>query len=408
MKLLFLTPLVGLLAACGTNTPTDRASLEKELSDSLTLLSQSADINGFCVALAGPDGVLYHRGFGRSDVARHLPYGDHTRQPIASISKTLVGLAVLKAQQLGKLQLDDPIAEHLPFAIINPNHAEVPITLRHLVTHTSSITDTDDYLHRTYILSDTADLQAHLSIDISPCRFSAPSAALPMETFLRRYLMKDSAYYSNSAFMDTKPGERFEYSNVGATLAALVVEKATGMSFDAFTQQHILDPLGMASSYWRMGPRSDIQMTQLYRTRTEHYPDYYCITYPDGGFVSTPADMAKYVAELIRGHRGEGTVLDKAGYAEYFREQLTAAHFVDRAKGPFTDEHNMGILMGFGSGTYFGHTGGDPGTFSMLFVDRSTGVGRYLIVNTDLEDFTHHIRIWELLGRYGEKLAAVE
>ena len=113
--------------------------------------------------------------------------------------------------------------------------------------------------------------------------------------------------------------------------------------------------------------------------------------------------MAKYMAELVRGHRGEGTLLSKAGYAEYFREQLTDAHFEERSTGMFGD-HTIGIFISFDAHDHVGHTGGDPGTMSMLFIERKTGLGRYFIVNTDLEGYQHHIKVWELLGRYAEKL----
>jgi hypothetical protein len=71
----------------------------------------------------------------------------------------------------------------------------------------------------------------------------------------------------------------------------------------------------------------------------------------------------------------------------------------------FTDEHNIGITIGFSSEGYFGHTGGDPGLFSMFFVERKTGLGRYMIVNTDLEDNVRFFQVWELLGRYTDRLS---
>lgn len=95
----------------------------------------------------------------------------------------------------------------------------------------------------------------------------------------------------------------------------------------------------------------------------------------------------------------------KESNTEYFRERFVDSQFVDRASGPFTDEHNIGITIGFSSEGYFGHTGGDPGLFSMFFVDRKTGLGRYMIVNTDMEGWEHHARVWELLGRYAQRMS---
>ena len=398
--------LLLLAVACGPAAKDrDVHTLEQELTDSLSLLSQTADFNGFGVAVVGPKGVLYANGFGLADVAKGTAYTANTVQPIASISKTFIGLAVMKAQELGKLQLDDPVSKFVPNKVFNPRYPDVPITVRHLVTHTSSIADKQDYLFRAWILSDTADLAENLKMDIGACRFSAPSTAISMEEFLRRYLVADGVWYSDSAYSEQKPGERFDYSNVGATLAAVVVEKATGVPFEAFTQQYILDPLEMTSSTWHGENLPDTSISNLYSTRTDAYPRYYCTTYPDGGMVTSSVDFAKYMAELVKGYRGEGTILNKASYVEYFREQLTDSNFVDRSMGMFTDEHNMGITIGFSSEGYFGHTGGDPGLFSMFFVERSTGFGRYIVVNTDMDSYDHHIKVWGLLERYGKRMS---
>lgn len=399
------TAFAMLLSACAESGPHRAEQVRKELTDSLALLAGGADFNGFGVAIAGPQGVLYANGFGLADVDRAVPYTGLTVQPIASISKTFIGLAVMKAVDLGLLKLDDPIATHLPFPVVNPHHPDVPITVRHLVTHTSTILDKENYLFRAWILHDTTDLEKNLALDIGECRFSAPNTAVSMEEFLRRYLAKDGMWYSDSAFADLKPGERFAYSNIGATLAALVVEKASGMSFDAFTQRHILDPLGMNSSTWHGENLADTAISRLYRTRTEPFPRYYCATYPDGGMVTSSRDFARYMAELIKGYNGRGTLLSKQGYAEYFREQLADSNFVDRSMGMFTDEHNIGISIGFSSEGYFGHTGGDPGLFSMFFVERKTGLGRFMSVNTDMEGWEHHKRVWDLLGRYAQRMS---
>ncbi|MBK8950292.1 MAG: beta-lactamase family protein [Flavobacteriales bacterium] len=246
--------------------------MRQELSDSLELISKEADFNGFGIAVVDSTGVLYANGFGMADVARKTPYTANTRQPIASISKTFIGLAVMKAQELGLLHLDDPVAKHLPFTVVNPHHPNTAITVRHLVTHTSSITDNREYLFRAWILRDTTDLARNLALDIGACRFSAPNTAVSMEEFLRRYLAKDGVWYSDSAFAATGPGSRFAYSNIGATLAALIVEKASGVAFDAFTQQHILDPLGMRSSTWHGELLPDTALSLLYRTRTGNVP----------------------------------------------------------------------------------------------------------------------------------------
>jgi CubicO group peptidase (beta-lactamase class C family) len=405
----FLLPITFIalcLSACENAPVVQQPShLQQELTDSLVALSNEADFNGFGVAIVSDSGVLYQGGFGMADVDQHLPYTERTTQTVGSISKTVVGLAVMKAVELGQLELDAPVGRYLPFSVVNPFHPETPITVRHLVTHTSTITDTEDaYMQRSYVLSDTIGLKQNLEIDISPTQFSAPSTAVPMEDLMHRVLSADGAWYQRDVFLDQQPGSRFNYSNLGATLAALVVEKATGQAFDAFTKRYILEPLGMRASTWNVEAMDRTTMSQLYRTRNEPFPRYRLITYPDGGFVTSAADMAVYMAELAKGFHGRGTILSKASYAEFFRAQLNETHFTERNTRPNSDEYNMGILIGFNPSGAFGHTGGDPGVSSMFFVDPQTGTGRYLIVNTDLQDGAHFRKAWELLGRYAVRM----
>ena len=71
-----------------------------------------------------------------------------------------------------------------------------------------------------------------------------------MATFLQNVLSKEGIWYSEEGFLEKQPGTFFEYTNIGATLAAQVLEYATGEDYAAFTTKHILAPLHMKSSGW--------------------------------------------------------------------------------------------------------------------------------------------------------------
>ncbi len=409
-KILLLALLNCFLLACENKKNADKdtfVQIQQELTDSLTSISDTADFNGFGVAIVNEKGVLYQNGFGYANVATKEKYTENTIQNIASISKTFLGIAMLKAQELGKLQLDDSVNKYLPFRVFNPWHPEVPITIRHLVTHTSGIVDTDEYLFRAWILNDTVNLAHNLAIDIGECKFSAPATAIPMEAFLKNILEKDAVWYKTAGFLKNKPGEIFEYSNIGATLAALVIEKATGKKYDAFSKECILKPLQMNASGWGLHAVDTSKHTKLYINKTTAYPFYTCVTYPDGSMITSSADMSKYMTELIKGYLGSGTLLSKDSYATYFTGQLKAEHFKERTEGEYSDEYNMGITMGISSTGNFGHTGGDPGLFSIMFINPKTKTGCYLIHNTDLNEkksWNQSGRIWDLLHVYADKL----
>ncbi|MFZ4059120.1 MAG: serine hydrolase domain-containing protein [Ferruginibacter sp.] len=410
-KALFSLIALSLFMACTDEKKQSKNEynlLQQTLTDSINKMIDSLDFNGFGVAIVNDSGVLYQNGFGWANVQTKEKYTGNTVQNIASISKTFLGIALLKAQELGKLKLDDPINQYLPFQVINPHHPNIPITIRHLATHTSTINDTKDYLNRAWILCDTINLEQNLKIDIGECKFSAPATEISMEHFLKNILAKDEPWYHPDNFSKNKPGAIYAYSNLGATLAALVIEKATGKTYDNFTVEYILSPLQMKHSGWSLNSIDKSKHTLLYIDKTNAYPSYKCITYPDGNMITSTADFSLYMSELMKGYFGKGTLLNKESYATYFAPQLSDYNFIDRKAGEFSDEYNMGITMGISSTGNVGHTGGDPGLFSMLFFNPTTKIGRYMIVNTDINDqktWAQHKRIWDLLDSFGQQMS---
>jgi CubicO group peptidase (beta-lactamase class C family) len=98
-------------------------------------LYQIGIFNGFTGTVVDTSGILYNQGFGYADIAAKKPYTKQTVINIASISKVFIGVALMKAQEMGLLNLDDPINKHLPFAVSNPNFPNELITIRQLATH---------------------------------------------------------------------------------------------------------------------------------------------------------------------------------------------------------------------------------------------------------------------------------
>ncbi len=118
MRKLVITLILNILVSsmyCQTND-----SILRKLTEELENICSREYINGFSVAIVNQDGTLYEKGFGYSDIKASKKYTNNTIQNIASISKTFIGIALLKAQELGKLNLDDPINKHLPFVVNNP------------------------------------------------------------------------------------------------------------------------------------------------------------------------------------------------------------------------------------------------------------------------------------------------
>lgn len=400
-----------LLISCKQNQNSEHANVDLEpVKDSLTLEIKNLNknyFNGIGVAIVDSTGVLYEDGIGFADVKSKKPYTVNTIQPIASVSKTFIGISLLIAQEKGLLNLDDPINKYLPFEIQNPNFPNESITIRQLATHTSSIVDTENYMDRSYVLKDKKD-SLQTKIKNIPQSFNPSEAKIPLSEFLKNYLSKEGKWYNKNAFSKNKPGQLFEYTNVGASLAAYIIEIASKQSYSDFTTQYILKPLEMKNSGWNYADVNFDNVSTLYSDTKSIIPYYSLITYPDGGFITSIADLGKYLSELIKGYSGNGTLLSQKSYKVLFKKQLKAENFEERnTTNPYNDEYNTGIFIGFSAMDNIGHTGGDPGVSSLMFFNAKDKIGRILLVNTDIqnqEGVNAYYGIFNKLGAYSTKL----
>lgn len=420
MKNLSLLLLIALtFSSCDQNGTQPEVALAADemaknaLTAELDSLQKNGQITGFAVAMANEDGVLYQRGFGLANVETNEPYTEHTLQHIASVSKTLIGIALMKAQEMGKLQLDDPIEKHLPFQVVNPNFQDEKMTIRHLATHTSGIQDTDQYMDRSWFLTKDQDL-TNVSTDYPAQKLNPNELEIPMEAYLKGYLEVDGPYFETDNFSSFKPGERFHYSNIGATLCALVIEKTTGQSFDSFTKEHILDPLGMSATGWSLEDVDVTKHSRLYRNDYSVLPFYTAITYPDGMLISSSSDMAKYMVELINGYAGKGTLLTKESYKTFFTEQLEEHHFESRNPDhPYDGDYSPAIFIGHSALGNVGHSGGDAGVATWLYFDKEKKTGRYIVINCDMGNDERakelqYYAIWDTMNLYFDQLSSKE
>lgn len=411
---LSLLPLLPLLALAGQNhldkeEPVAEAR-DKEheynaanLTRELEKIHKKGNINGFAVSICDQNGTLYQNGIGFANISEGESYTSTTIQNIASVSKTFIGVALLKAQEQGMLELDDPVNAYLPFKVINPFHPEIPITIRQLATHTSSITDTKYYDRYAYYLYSDAEPDRFDLTKVGE-RFNAYPDRIPMPDFLENILSKGGQWYRKKNYLKREPGSLFEYSNVGATLAAYVLERATGIPYDEYTTRYILSPLAMSSSGWSLDSINLNDHTTLYTSSESPLPKYSLVTYPDGGLITNVHDLSKYLTELIKGKQGAGTLLNQESYKELFTEQLSESHLPDRDEDDaYDDEYNSGIFMGFTPKGYIGHTGGDPGVASFMFFNPETNLGRILVINTRIssrEGAEQFFAIWNTLEKY--------
>ncbi|MCB0463163.1 MAG: serine hydrolase domain-containing protein [Flavobacteriaceae bacterium] len=401
-KQLALLCVTLLFAACKDKQTTSNtvnnpfAAIQDALTQTLDSIYQQGAIVGFSVAVINKDTTLFNEGFGFSNVATKTAYTKHTIQNIGSVSKTFIGIALLKAQELGHLKLYDPINTYLPFKVVNPNHPEVPITIHQLATHTSSIRDTDLY-GKSYIMLDKEHADDVMIMEY----FNEPETSVSLPTYLENILSVQGNWYEPEVYADYPPGSKFDYSNVAAALAAVVLEGASRMSFKDFTKQYIFKPLNMDDTGWSNSDIDVSKRSKVYKVKDTLIADYRLITYPDGGLITSTTSLSTYFSELMKGYLGEGTILTKESYQEFYKKQLVASHFED---GELSG--NTGIFLDY-STHGIGHNGGDPGIVTFMYFNPETGIGNILFVNTDF-DYDDQVletfkAAWTTLNNYQTK-----
>jgi CubicO group peptidase (beta-lactamase class C family) len=171
-----------------------------------------ADSPGAAVVVVKDGAVVYRHGYGCADLEHRIPISPQTLFDVASVAKQFTGLSAAMLVQQGKLSLDDEIHKHLPDV---PDFGK-PITINHLVHHTSGLRDWPE----TLALSDM-DLEGPITLDTI------------LEMVRRQHEL------------DFAPGEEEQYSNTGYNLLAATIAKVTRHSFRAWTDRNLFQPLEM-------------------------------------------------------------------------------------------------------------------------------------------------------------------
>ena len=162
-----------------------------------------------------------HRYFAEKPGQKDLPVTADTRFRAASVSKMFTGFTIMQLVDDGKIRLDQDVSEILGFPLRNPNYPDTPVTVRMLLSHTSSLRDGKLY-------------------------------AIPPEYSVREFFVKDGKFYENGdhfAPAGQAPREYFKYSNINYGLLGTIIEKVTGERFDLYQKKHILKDLDIKADY---------------------------------------------------------------------------------------------------------------------------------------------------------------
>uniref|UniRef100_UPI003752F272 serine hydrolase domain-containing protein n=1 Tax=Flavobacterium sp. TaxID=239 RepID=UPI003752F272 len=215
---------------------------------SLDSLYQSSQFPGFAVAMVDEKGIKYINTFGYSDIKNKIRYNTTSVQNIASISKTFIGVAIMKCVDLGYFNLETNINTILPFSVINPNFKTDTIKIKHLVTHTSGIIDNEEVYSKSFYTNKYSDKESQLYKRFIKLATISGRDDKVLSVFLNNYFTENGSYYKTTNFSPRPLGTEYNYSNIASALAAYLVEIKSGMSFDLFCKKYIFEPLKMTTT----------------------------------------------------------------------------------------------------------------------------------------------------------------
>ena len=312
------------------------------------------NIAGAAVAIVKDGKSLFAKGYGYADVEKGILVDPETTIfRIGSVGKVFTWTAVMQLIEQGKLDLDADINTYLDFRI--PNTYPQPITLRHLLTHTSGFED------RWFgsAVSDADD-------------------AVPVREWL-----------VSNVWARVRPPGYAGYSNYNAILAGYIVARVSGQPYDEYIQDHILNPLGMVHSTVRSPMPPDLRsLASAGYTYADgafrRFPEYFAqpAGLPSGMHQASVTDMARFmIAHLQGGRYSDADIAEARILKETTAQQMHSTLFTP-------DPRLLGTAYGLFDWTdngqrTLGHTGYAPPMNSVLLLLPDQNLGVFVNYNSD-------------------------
>jgi CubicO group peptidase (beta-lactamase class C family) len=268
--------MVMLLLTCAASRVTSlQAQALVTHADSVLVAFVGTNAPGCAAAIDRAGMPLYRGAFGFAELEHRIPITIHTIFEAGSISKQFTAAAILLLEARGKLSLDDPVQKWFPEI---PQY-QWPITVRHLMLHTSGMRDWGSVIG----LSGWPRWTASYNHDDA------------------------LAIIARQRDLNFPPGTAFSYSNTGYNLMAMLVERASGESLAAFSRREFFEPLGMTHTSWRDDfTRIVPGRAQAYARRSGvwHLAMPFENVYGNGGLLTTVDDLLQWTQAVAEGRVG--------------------------------------------------------------------------------------------------------
>ncbi|MBZ9688787.1 serine hydrolase [Clostridium estertheticum] len=317
-------------------------------------------IPGLAVGVVYDNEVIYTKGFGAKNIETKEPINEYSLFHMASVSKTFVATGIMQLVQKGKIKLNSLLTEYLTYFQLKDDRYK-KITIRQLLSHISGMPDEEDY------------------------EWDKPQYD---EGALERYVRNIKGYE-----LMWEPGEKFAYSNIAFEILGDVIAKVSGVSFEDYMKENILNVLEMKESNFLKPLVSKellttphiLDLEEGYRVRVSEVFPYNRAHGPSSTLCSNVVELCNYaIANMGEGRFKGAKILEPQSYLELWRAQAVTGW------GGYTSEVGLAWFLGEYKGIKVkSHSGRDTGFLSNLVLLPEIGAAVVMMTNSDYVDLNN-------------------
>ena len=355
MRKLLFGVLALLCVACSPSAKETAALLDKGFAE----IMEKHEAVGLMVAAVKDGEIVYNASYGYKDLENKVPVGVDDKLRIASISKTFVATAVMQLVEQGKINLDEDISNYMGFELRNPIFPDIPVTVRMLLSHTSSMSDANGYFSFDYF-----------NPAVSPTW--------------------------QKAWNSYEPGTKYQYCNLGFNTLGAIIEIVSGERFDEYMKRHIFEPLGVDASHNVMD-FDPAQLVGIYRyvassesfeksdayaqnaADLENYKMGYStpVFSPTGGVKISAKDLAKVmIMHMNKGAVGDVRLISQES-SSLMQSEITPTNYEGECYGmAMISTDDM-----FGDARAVGHDGLALGAYTAMYWVKDADFGIVVMTN---------------------------
>lgn len=345
----------------------DNLQTLSELQDSIQKILIKTNTSGAGIVILSGDSIVLLRGFGKANIENNIDVNENTMFRLGSVSKLFVSLAILKLQEEGRLNLKDKVSDLIPdLEIINPWEDKYPIRIENLLEHTAGLNDWS---------------------------FAEIGSNDPKPKTLKESL----EYYPKGRVARFVPGTRIQYSNLGVSIAAYIVERVSGMTYEDYVAKYFLEPMGMKNMTFRNSEQYQKTGAKGYDNGTQ-IPYLHSLYRPSTALTGSPKDLVNLLEFFINRGKVDSTQIISDSSLQRM-ERNESLHI-----------ENYELFKGYGLGNnpssyknfiYRGHGGSVPGSNADFCYLPENNLGYAIMINGENQGVKHILS--DLIKQYQTK-----